>query len=992
MDKKILFLIMLILLSSFVFAEREAENDKFILSCDKETYFVITGDSYAYCSITNKEQGKYTTDIYAILKQATGVEINQIDIDNEGMWIPIGTSDYEDVRTFKGKKTSSKVQINGESTIDIRIKLGVTNLGVKDEFWLGVDDFELDPAVVGCDIETDPTVYSCNDSTFTGNGINTNLNIRIYNATITATGGDKGLNITSTAGWIQINQSTLNANAVVNRPTTITAEEYVIINGSIINSEDTYDGTSASSGDLNITSYTSDINIYGSTLNNFGSSVSDCGGDSSNSFAGGASYLNINTPNNLVINDTTINSYGGNGKSCGGDGTSARGGTTFIKMYADNIKLLTSTSRTLDFRGGDPMNSNGYDGSANCLFNSSTMEIKGYNQSILTINCNDGTGGATAGTSKTEFKIGTELRLDNNVTIQTTSSPIAQNWSKINFTGSDNLKMMFSGVSIPNQKLFVFCDNKQSDKNLYTTWENFLGKTQYIDFQYCQNINITREEYLTVDFYTSPPAPTFVSPTPTNSQDILNPITTINISANSGMKYYLEFGNTSSLGSSYLVMDNFTETGGGYKLFYTNSSLLSTNGVYYYRARVQNASDGEFSLWSETRNFGYYQSSLLVNCSGSNASLTKVMTIYGKDEETDAAVTLELDITLGYYYINTSFTNESAFSLRNQNNYSFCMSVNSSFTLNGLAEFGDGVTYTKRKYYFAGVDVNTTTSSDIYLYHLNNSKASEITFTVFDTTTGNKVDGAYIKILRYYPGENVYRLVEVSKTDETGESLGKMVLADVFYKFLIEIPIGTVKLDTGVLRILSLTRSFGISFVENYLDTWNKIHDVSYSTTCTKSTQTCRVTWSDSSNTVKSVTLEIWRTNGITDELLSTQTTEAAAGTISYTIVEATDGNDYTAKAFAKSNPDWSFGYASLPFPDSPFFTNETHRLASLFPLFLLVIVIVFALIDWGAIGITIGSLLGLIIGSVTGILPIDIYYLISFILLAVILIYKLSK
>ena len=310
-------------------------------------------------------------------------------------------------------------------------------------------------------------------------------------------------------------------------------------------------------------------------------------------------------------------------------------------------------------------------------------------------------------------------------------------------------------------------------------------------------------------------------------------------------------------------------------------------------------------------------------------------------------------------------------------------------------EYGDGNTYTDRKYYLNNFSIDTSTVNDVYLYHLNNSKASEIVFTVFDTTTGDEVSNAYIKILRYYPGENVYRLVEVSKTDETGQSLGKMVLADVFYKFLIEIPIGTVKLDTGILRILSLTRSFGISFIEDYLDTWDKIHDVSYSTTCTKSTQTCRVTWSDSSNIVQDVTLEVWRTNGITDELLSTQTTASAAGTISYTIVEATDGNAYTAKGFIESNTGTSFygvGIAGLIFSDNPFFTDETHRLASLFPLFLLVLVIVFALIDFGAIGITIGSLLGLIIGSVTGILPIDIYYLISFILLAVILIYKLSK
>ena len=239
------------------------------------------------------------------------------------------------------------------------------------------------------------------------------------------------------------------------------------------------------------------------------------------------------------------------------------------------------------------------------------------------------------------------------------------------------------------------------------------------------------------------------------------------------------------------------------------------------------------------------------------------------------------------------------------------------------------------------------------------------------------------------------RIVEIDKTDELGETLGKMVLADVFYQFLIEKPAGTIKLDTGVLRILSLTRSFGITFAEDVLDTWNKIHGVSTSVTCTKGTQTCRMIWSDSSNIVQDATLEVWGTTGLTNNLLSTQTISAAAGTISYTIVEDTTGRAYTAKGFIESNTGTSLygvGIASLLFSDNPFFTNESDRLASLFPLFLLVVVIIFALIDFGVVGIVIGALLGMIVGSMTGILPIDPFYLISFILMAIILIYKLSK
>ncbi|KKK66316.1 hypothetical protein LCGC14_2965310, partial [marine sediment metagenome] len=158
--------------------------------------------------------------------------------------------------------------------------------------------------------------------------------------------------------------------------------------------------------------------------------------------------------------------------------------------------------------------------------------------------------------------------------------------------------------------------------------------------------------------------------------------------------------------------------------------------------------------------------------------------------------------------------------------------------------------------------------------------------------------------------------------------------------------------------------------------------------------QTCRVTWSDESNIVQSVTLEVWRITGLADKMLFSQTTEAAAGTISYTVTEDTATNTYEARAFARStNPsDWNFGRARFFYSDNPFFTDSAHRLASLFPLFLLVVVIIFAFVDFGVVGITIGSLLGLIIGPITGILPISPFYFISFIITGIILIYKLSK
>ena len=406
---------------------------------------------------------------------------------------------------------------------------------------------------------------------------------------------------------------------------------------------------------------------------------------------------------------------------------------------------------------------------------------------------------------------------------------------------------------------------------------------------------------------------------------------------------------------------------------------------YFWSVNINQSLNGSYNF--SISNSINVTESLIDNCSVHNNT---ILVISGRDEETNLNITMELNILF-----IPSFGVNNSFELSGKSNYSFCSDSNENFTIDSIMEYGDATIYTDRKYYLNNFIIDSTTRSDVFLFHLNETKASEIVFTVFDATTGDRIRDAFIKILRFYPGEEVFRVVEIAKTDEVGQSLGKMVLADVFYKFIIEVPAGTVKLDTGVLKILSLTRSFGISFVEDVLDTWDKIHGVSTSVTCTKGTQTCRLTWSDESNIVQDATLEVWRTTGLTNTLIFSQTTTASSGTISHTITEDTATNTYVAKGFIESNTGTSLygvGVSSFFFSDNPFFTDPNQRLAALFPLFLLVVVIVFAFIDFGVIGITIGALLGLITGSIVGILPIDPFYLISFILIGGILIYKLSK
>jgi len=458
-------------------------------------------------------------------------------------------------------------------------------------------------------------------------------------------------------------------------------------------------------------------------------------------------------------------------------------------------------------------------------------------------------------------------------------------------------------------------------------------------------------------------------------------VNVFNVLTNASINYttYLNGQNKSAIAPNNIFYYNVTPT----------TYSLNITGANYYDLNYLVPITGNY------HNLTYYMSdyNVLDNCSTYSYVL---LTFYGYDEETLNNLITPIDITIFHSSTLTGSDSKNlSLELRYKNNYSICSNTNNSLYISSIMQFADGVNYAKRNYYINNLSANATSPQTINLYSINYTKASEIVMTVFDTTTSDAVTGAYIKTLRYYPAENILRVIEISRTDEQGKSLVKLVLADVFYKFQIEYPAGIIKLYTETQNIYALTKSFGLSFITDYLDTWNKIGDVTTDVSCVHSTKTCSFTWSDSNNIVRDATLEVYRDSGFTSELIYTQTVAGSSGVIGYTILEDTAGNTYSAEGYIESNTGTSnylADIASLFYSDNELFNDPDQKLANLFPLFLLVLVIVFAVIDFGTVGVVIGSLIGLLIGSISGLLPLSMYYVISFIIMGGILIYKLSK
>lgn len=371
---------------------------------------------------------------------------------------------------------------------------------------------------------------------------------------------------------------------------------------------------------------------------------------------------------------------------------------------------------------------------------------------------------------------------------------------------------------------------------------------------------------------------------------------------------------------------------------------------------------------------------------------TKVLDIYTLDEEGNDSdyVTTTINFNANIWYEDESSPQNYSFQFKDAHNYSLCIFPNSTGYVNAIMEyFADG--YSNRKYYLDNFSLDYENSQTLNLYNLNSSKSSDVTLYVYDRNTGESIEGAYVKLLRYYPETNKYRIVEIEKTDSNGYSLGKMVVADVFYKFIVEYERDVVY-NGAVERIVSLTKQIPVIISGDLLESWRSIDDISGSVTCTESTKTCRFTWSDSSNLVQTASMKVYRVNGYGKTSIVELSSSAVSGSLVYTISENTTGNEYIAVGYIHTNTANSFYTMGEDFIEFRESISDQFGVGALFPMFLLLVVMGAVLLNTGAVGVIVGSLIAIVGGTLIGIIPFGVTTILSFVIMGAILIGKLKS
>jgi len=227
--------------------------------------------------------------------------------------------------------------------------------------------------------------------------------------------------------------------------------------------------------------------------------------------------------------------------------------------------------------------------------------------------------------------------------------------------------------------------------------------------------------------------------------------------------------------------------------------------------------------------------------------------------------------------------------LSGHNNYTLCLFPDSaSINVNAWIEY-DATNYSNRKYFLQNYELNNE-SNTLNLYLLDDIITSDIIINVFDKNKGTPLQEAMVKVQRYYPqfaNESIaaYKTVEIGKTDVNGETLSKLILGDVWYRFIVEYPAGTIVYTSDVERILTVIKDLPVLLGAGSLIKYNELLNINAEVTYNPTTQTFTYIWSNPTNTDVRGILRVYQDTGFRKILIYETSAVSSSATLAYQLV-----------------------------------------------------------------------------------------------------------
>lgn len=306
-----------------------------------------------------------------------------------------------------------------------------------------------------------------------------------------------------------------------------------------------------------------------------------------------------------------------------------------------------------------------------------------------------------------------------------------------------------------------------------------------------------------------------------------------------------------------------------------SSSIAGEIGTLSTDLTMSNVSANELRTfyWNYTLNGENYTSSTYnhtvlfitpLNVSTTcSAGLASAMCFDFKDEQNLTALNGDLDYNFKFGISNSSYK-EVYGSLSNASN--FCLCVNS--TIYNNYTLGEGEIqysrsgYADRRFYTFSTQRLSNSTINNTLFLLPSGSATSFLFDFKDTNLAPYID-RYTTLLRWYPNLNEYKIVEMAKTDDKGETIMRVQTEDVDYR------VGLYERNGSLITLLNPVRFACISapcsyssLVDSSERDYTSFFGVEGGIDFNETTNIWTLTWNDPSQNTQSMNLVVTRERG----------------------------------------------------------------------------------------------------------------------------------
>jgi len=255
------------------------------------------------------------------------------------------------------------------------------------------------------------------------------------------------------------------------------------------------------------------------------------------------------------------------------------------------------------------------------------------------------------------------------------------------------------------------------------------------------------------------------------------------------------------------------------------SILESENKTFFWEIT---AFDGSISVTTNTSNNEQNVSKIHIEtCDATFTTQSLNFTTY--DERNLSRVSpYSFDGTFDIWLGSGSIKRSNNFTNSSTTRELFCISPNATYFTDAQIDYniGENSTFYTTRNYFLQNDTINNISQDIFLYLLETDIATSFILKVQDDNL-LPLENHLIKIERFYPGENLFRIVQISKTSENGKTIGFFETETVDYRFIISKD-ALILLITSQQKIVGETAPFTLTFTigENLGKPWKTLENL----------------------------------------------------------------------------------------------------------------------------------------------------------------------